>query len=125
MATNDKTIIPFSIPKQDGEEDGECTGRIEIGPLGIEIYIDGHGMKCMDPDQGSIVYLNHYDGSPQLVVHSDINQEDPGLVIQLAGAAEELREKPETPNPPVNIDRHRTAWDDRETVYIQYGVKAE
>ena len=82
----DTLTIPFTMPIQNGDDDGDLGGRIEIGPVGVEVYIDGHGMKCMPPDKGSIVYLNHFNGSPQLVVHSDINQEDPGLVIQLAGA---------------------------------------
>ena len=85
-------VVPFSMPIENGDEEGRMDGRIEIGPLGFEVYIEGFGVQEMDPDFGSVLYLNHYEGSPQVVVHGDILQPDPTHVIQLATAAEERRE---------------------------------
>ena len=85
-------VIPFRLPLENGDTPGSVGGRVEIGSLGVEVFIDGHGMKTMEPGYGSIVYVNHFDGSPQVVVHGDILQEDPTHVIQLATAAEERRE---------------------------------
>lgn len=82
-------IVPFSIPKQEGA--GECTGRIQTGPNGIEIYIDGFGMATMAPGHGSIIYLEHYEGVLRLVVHGDIRREEPTSIIDLSLAEEHLR----------------------------------
>jgi hypothetical protein len=87
----DVTIFPFSLPKENGDEEGLVTGRIERGAYGVEVFLDGYGAKAANPDQGSIIYLNHWDGSPQLVVHGDITEEDPTHIIQLETAEESRR----------------------------------
>ena len=92
--TSQTQVIPFTMPLENGDEPGEIAGRIEIGNTGVEIFLDGYGVEAMDPGHGSVIYLNHYDGSPQVVIHGDIRQQDYTHKIQLAAASEEWRDDP-------------------------------
>lgn len=78
----------FLLPDVTGEG-GQLSGRVEQGPDGLEIYLDGYGDACSYA--GSCVYLEFYEGVPRVVIWADINQEDPTHVIELDMAAESRR----------------------------------
>lgn len=58
---------------------------------GIEIDIEGCGLKTMESGKGQVIYIEVFRGSPRLLVWSDINSEDPTHVIDLADALENRR----------------------------------
>jgi len=79
----------FKIPDIDGKTKG-LTGRIVVGQ-GIEIFIDGYGCKEVEPNTGSIVYLEMYNGAPAIDVWNNIRSDAP-VKVPLDLASEELRE---------------------------------
>jgi hypothetical protein len=86
--------IGFSIPNLDasiGFVGERLTGRIEIGQ-GVEIFIDGYGLREMAPGEGSVIYLEKYNNKVNVTVWPDIRSGD-GRTIQLDKAKEELREQ--------------------------------
>ena len=94
MTETKKTVIPFDIPNIDARVKlvGErLTGRIEIGQ-GVEIFIDGYGLREMEPGEGSVIYLEKYNGKANVTVWPDITDGD-GTTIDLETAKEELREE--------------------------------
>ena len=117
--------IGFGLPRENGDEEGVVEGHIEFGPTGIEIYLDGYGMKCMSPGHGGIVYLNHFGGSPQLVVHGDILQEDPSQVIQLATAAESRRDDVDAREPLHSTEANPNLVGNRREVIYTFGPHTE
>ena len=108
--------ISFTMPHENASEEGHTEGRVEFGDLGIEVTINGHGMKCMEPGFGSIIYVNHFDGSPQVIIHGDINQEDPTHSIQLSSASEDHRGQTCAPMPRHRVERSNNNLDNRPTV---------
>jgi len=92
-------VYPFSLPLENGDEDGEQNGFVEIGAYGIEVFLDGYGAKTENLGNGSVVFLNHWNGSPQLVVHGDILQESPTHIIQLETAEESRRDQDDVRSP--------------------------
>ena len=84
---------PFTL-KDDGYVDGDfdsIDGRVAIGPNGVEMFFKGFGTACMDPGQGSPIFVEVYEGKLILRVWADINSEDPTHVIQLDGSKESAR----------------------------------
>ena len=98
-------VVPFAMPRENGEDVGVVAGRIEIGPLGVEVFVDGFGMKEAPPGKGSVVYINHLDGSPQVIIHGDINQESPSHRINLNTATEGIRGWTNSPLPTYGVER--------------------
>lgn len=84
----EKKVVEFTIPCIDG--DGEpATGRIEIGQ-GVGIYIDGYGLREMEPGHGDVIYLEKYNGKANVTIWPDIREGD-GQTIDLEPAREERR----------------------------------
>jgi len=95
MTETKKTVIPFDIANLDasvGLVGERLTGRIEIGDQGIDIYIDGYGLREMEPGHGSVIYLEKYNGKANVTVWPDITDGD-GTTIDLETAKEDLREE--------------------------------
>ena len=66
------------------------TGHVAVNQgIGLEIYFDGY--SDMTSEHGSPVYIEQYDGELRVIVHSDINKEDPTHDIKLNNARIEHR----------------------------------
>ena len=89
---NNSTEYQFKIPDIDGKTKG-LTGRIVVGQ-GIEIFIDGYDCKEMEPNCGSIIYVEMYNGKPAVDVWNNIRSDAP-VRTPLDLASEELREPEE------------------------------
>jgi hypothetical protein len=59
---------------------------------GIHIRPEGYGDFCSADGHGVPVLIETYNGSPRVVVWSDITREDPTHVIPLTSASEDLRD---------------------------------
>ena len=55
---------------------------------GMDIVVEGYGVKGMELGTGSIIYLEIQNGVPKLYVWADITSEDPTHIIDLSGAKE-------------------------------------
>ena len=94
MSKETKQVIPFSIPNLDasiGLVGERLTGRIEIGDQGVDIFIDGYGLREMEPGGGGVIYLEKYNGRASVTIWPDITDGD-GTTINLEKAKEDLRE---------------------------------
>lgn len=61
--------------------------------LALTVQFKGYG-DCSSADgHGSPILIENRDGKPFLVVWGDINREEPTHVIDLSGAAENLRKE--------------------------------
>ena len=54
----------------------------------LEVYLDGIGIK--GEADGPAIYVEFYEDKWQLVVWSDINEEDPTHTIDMSGAMEKM-----------------------------------
>lgn len=61
--------------------------RISFTERGVEIYFDGYGSKT--EADGSVIFIEHYEGDLRVCVWSDVNEEDP-MIISLDKARNEL-----------------------------------
>ena len=66
--------------------------RVALGRFGVDIYIEGYGVKTLQPGYGAPIFLGYNEGKFTLYVWADINQEDPTHTIDLSGALESNRE---------------------------------
>lgn len=60
---------------------------------GIALHPQGYGLKTMETGFCGVVYLEHYQGHPRLIVFADINDEEPTHIISLGGAHESERDE--------------------------------
>lgn len=77
----------FSINSQSGSKKTSRHCYIEHNKNhGVAIHFDGYGDCCSQDFNGTPVYIEEVDGDIRVVVHSDINIEDPTHIISLHGA---------------------------------------
>jgi len=75
-----------------GKRPGDpLSGRIEICDAGISIYFDGYGVKTMQPDCGSLLFIEFYQGELRFIMSPDITEERIDIYV-MEGARERLRE---------------------------------
>ena len=55
---------------------------------GMDIVVEGYGVKGMELGTGSIIYLEIQNGKLMLYAWADINDEEPTHIIDLSGAKE-------------------------------------
>ena len=89
-----KAHIPCAYGCEECGQETDLGMSGEDGSFGIQIRVQGYGDISSKDGYGAPVLLENRHGTPYLVVWADINREDPTHTINLAGAAEALREKP-------------------------------
>jgi hypothetical protein len=65
--------------------------NITIGGDFIDIAIEGYGDYNQGYPDGTVVAIDFFDPTPQVVVYGDVNSESPTNIIKLEGAAESNR----------------------------------
>jgi hypothetical protein len=65
---------------------------IEVSACGIGAGFAGHGVCNMEPDS-EVVFVEHIEGKPRVIVWADINSEDATSTIDLSGAAQSARKE--------------------------------
>lgn len=88
--------IKFRVLDGEANTKNPLDAVVSVGPSGLTVAIQGHGLKTMDDDCNEIIHLDYYDGVLTLVVWADINCEEPTHKIPLAGAR--LSERAHDPN---------------------------
>lgn len=87
--------VHFELVDHSEENHPPLKIKLEYGPQFIEIYPEGYGTSDMMPGFGSPVALEWYEGRLRLLVHDDINGQEP-QIIDLEKARESNRvETPE------------------------------
>jgi hypothetical protein len=82
-----RNILEFKLADQGGLEfAGTLEGYVEVNSMGVEIHLPGY--EAMTGGDG-IIFLELYEGKPQLLVFDDINVENPKK-LPLDGAKLEL-----------------------------------
>ncbi len=83
---------PQQILLKDLADNGmQIKGYIENNNQTLAIHIDGYSDYCSNDDNGTPIYLELFNGKLQLIVYSDINQEDPTHIISLENCRNEKR----------------------------------
>jgi hypothetical protein len=65
--------------------------RLQPGPLGIDVLIEGYGLEEMEDGHGPVVHLDLSGDDPVVYVWPDINQGDRRIRVDLSQARESLR----------------------------------
>jgi hypothetical protein len=71
--------------------------RTQGSETGLEVYMDDLGNKTMITGEGPVAFFCWDNGVPRLIVHADINQEEPTHNIDLSSALEANRKPDDAP----------------------------
>jgi hypothetical protein len=81
--------VPFTLKDVYQNSNNEVSGKIEFGPYGLLLSIDGYG-DCVAGARGYPVVIENREDVVHVVVWASIKDEEPVYQISLADAKEEL-----------------------------------